>query len=334
VNQITDSESPERAYTFDDDGNMTQGYTPEGYVFDATYDAENRLIFLEYTDSGSILHRTEYTYGGDNLLYQIRKLEDGVETDLRRIIRAGFLPIQERDGNNNVVREYVWGIDMGGGIGGLLAIKESGADYYYLYDGKGNVTAITDASGTVVATYSYDPFGVLMEKTGTLDQPFRFSTKRYDEDTGLSYYGYRFYSASLGRWITRDPLGEAGGINLYGFVGNNAINGIDPLGLKNRAPVWRRPTPTMRSEVDHNRVESIQDAFETSYEYFQWFWNDTDSYKTCALYSCKTNKKDSTANVNEGAVCHDRDTYEIVEPPILIEPNSNTCTCIVWENHY
>jgi RHS repeat-associated protein len=231
VNQITDSESPERAYTFDDDGNMTQGYTPEGYVFDATYDAENRLIFLEYTDSGSILHRTEYTYGGDNLLYQIRKLEDGVETDLRRIIRAGFLPIQERDGNNNVVREYVWGIDMGGGIGGLLAIKESGADYYYLYDGKGNVTAITDASGTVVATYSYDPFGVLMEKTGTLDQPFRFSTKRYDEDTGLSYYGYRFYSASLGRWITRDPLGEAGGINLYGFVGNNAVNWIDPLGL-------------------------------------------------------------------------------------------------------
>jgi RHS repeat-associated protein len=72
---------------------------------------------------------------------------------------------------------------------------------------------------------------VLMEKTGTFDQPFRFSTKRYDEDTGLSYYGYRFYSASLGRWITRDPLGEAGGINLYGFVGNNAISGIDPHGL-------------------------------------------------------------------------------------------------------
>jgi RHS repeat-associated protein len=111
-------------------------------------------------------------------------------------------------------------------------MREGGADYYYLYDGKGNVTALTDSSGTVVATYSYDPFGVLMEKTGTLDQPFRFSTKRYDEDTGLSYYGFRFYSASLGRWITRDPLGEAGGINLYGFVGNNAINGIDPLGLQ------------------------------------------------------------------------------------------------------
>jgi RHS repeat-associated protein len=232
VNQIVNSTGPERVYTHDDDGGMTQGHTPEGYAFTATYDAEGRLTSIEYEDSGSVLHRTEYTYGGDSLLYQIRKLEDGVETSVRRIIRAGFLPIQERDGNNQVVREYVWGIDMGGGIGGLLAMREGGADYYYLYDGKGNVTALTDSSGTVVATYSYDPFGVLMEKTGTLDQPFRFSTKRYDEDTGLSYYGFRFYSASLGRWITRDPLGEAGGINLYGFVGNNAINGIDPLGLQ------------------------------------------------------------------------------------------------------
>jgi RHS repeat-associated protein len=131
-----------------------------------------------------------------------------------------------------VIREYVWGPSMGGGIGGLLAMREGGSDYYYyLYDGKGNVVALTDSSGTVVATYTYDPFGVLMEKTGSIDQPFRFSTKRYDEETGLSYYGYRFYSPSLGRWMTRDPLGEAGGINLYGFVGNNAINGIDPLGL-------------------------------------------------------------------------------------------------------
>jgi RHS repeat-associated protein len=58
-----------------------------------------------------------------------------------------------------------------------------------------------------------------------------FSTKRYDESTGTSYYGYRFYSPCTGRWVTRDPIGEAGGINLYGFVKNNAVNFVDPWGL-------------------------------------------------------------------------------------------------------
>jgi YD repeat-containing protein len=218
VNQVTDSggTTGPRTYTHEDDGGMTQGYTPEGYPFDATYDAEGRLTSVEYIDSGSVIHRTEYTYGADSLLYVIKKFENGSPTDTTRIVRAGFLPIQERDENNEVIREYVWGPSMGGGIGGLLAMKENGSTYYYLYDGKGNVTALINTQGNVVAAYSYDPFGVLMEKTGSLDQPFRFSTKRYDGETGLSYYG----------------LGEAGGINLYGFVGNNAINGIDPLGLE------------------------------------------------------------------------------------------------------
>ncbi len=91
--------------------------------------------------------------------------------------------------------------------------------------------ALIDSSQTIVASYRYDEFGKLLKKVATLDQPFRFSTKQYDEATGLSYYGYRFYSPVLGRWMTRDPLGEVGGINLYGFVGNNPVNRIDPYGL-------------------------------------------------------------------------------------------------------
>lgn len=60
----------------------------------------------------------------------------------------------------------------------------------------------------------------------------QFSTKPYDEKTGLSYYGYRFYVPALGRWLTRDPLGEDGGINVYGFVGNDPVNTVDPDGLQ------------------------------------------------------------------------------------------------------
>jgi len=87
-----------------------------------------------------------------------------------------------------------------------------------------------DSSQSVAAAYRYAPFGKLLAKTGSLTQPFGFSTKRYDEQTGLIYYGYRFYGPEIGRWTTRDPLGEAGGMNLYAFVGNNPVNWVDPWG--------------------------------------------------------------------------------------------------------
>ncbi|MCI5196832.1 MAG: RHS repeat-associated core domain-containing protein, partial [Candidatus Electrothrix sp. AW5] len=115
--------------------------------------------------------------------------------------------------------------------GGLLELRQGGQHYAYLYDGKGNVDGLIDDAEAMVAGYVYTPFGRLLTKTGSLDQPFRFSTKAFDEQNGLAYYGYRFYSPGVGRWINRDPIGEAGGINLYGFVGNGPVNWIDPNGL-------------------------------------------------------------------------------------------------------
>jgi RHS repeat-associated protein len=233
VNQLLSSTNPAETFTYDDDGNMTQGYTPapDNYAVTMTYDAENRLSSAEYTDSGSVVHRTEYFYSSNNFLAEIKKYENSSLIKTIRIVRAGFLPVQERNENNIVTREYTWGIDMGGGIGGLLNLKQGGNDYSYLYDGKGNVMAVLNGTENIVASYRYDEFGNLMAKTGTLEQPFMFSTKRYDDKTGLSYYGYRYYNSCTGRWITRDPLGDAGGINLYGFVGNDAVNMIDSLGL-------------------------------------------------------------------------------------------------------
>jgi RHS repeat-associated protein len=78
----------------------------------------------------------------------------------------------------------------------------------------------------------------------------QFSTKLYDEGTGLSYYGYRFYAPAIGRWMTRDPIGERDGINLYTFVRNNPINYIDPLtatvwslGINSSAFISKSPSP-------------------------------------------------------------------------------------------
>ena len=79
----------------------------------------------------------------------------------------------------------------------------------------------------------YDDFGRTISRSGSMADFFRmrFSTKYFESETGLYYYGYRFYSPALMRWLNRDPIGEDGGLNLYGFCGNAALSSVDPRGL-------------------------------------------------------------------------------------------------------
>jgi RHS repeat-associated protein len=231
VNQLTSKANPAQTFTYDNDGNLTQGYTPEGILYSASYDAEDRLKNIEFTGPDTKVYKTEYTYRWDGMLAVEKKYENAVLTKTTRFVLDGMLPIQERDANNAVTREYTWGLNLGGGIGGLLQMKQDGSAYSYLYDGKGNVSALIDSAQQVVAKYRYDVYGNLQAEVGTVSQPYLFSTKRYDYHLGTYYYGYRFYSPSTGRWLTRDPLGEAGGLNLYGFVGNDPVNYVDAFGL-------------------------------------------------------------------------------------------------------
>jgi RHS repeat-associated protein len=122
-----------------------------------------------------------------------------------------------------LVRSYTWGLDLAdsldeaGGIGGLLvfADHEPATDTYHYptYDGNGNVTCLVQSSGSPTALYEYSPFGELIRSSGPSSRlnPFQFSTKYLGQETGLSYYGHRYYSAALERWISRDPIGEQGG---------------------------------------------------------------------------------------------------------------------------
>jgi RHS repeat-associated protein len=112
---------------------------------------------------------------------------------------------------------------------------DAGAAYLYCYDANGNVGQVVGAGdGSLAARYEYDGFGqtVLAEGDLASQNPYRFSTKVFDEEVNLYYYGYRYYAPELlGRWISRDSLEEQGGANLYGFVLNDSINGADYLGL-------------------------------------------------------------------------------------------------------
>lgn len=229
--QLLSSDNPPRSYLYDADGNLVQGVTRDGYIFSATYDAENHLTSLEWTDGSGQVHRREHSYDGDGWRVRtVERLDEAITRD-RRFVRGPGWFLQERDASNSIVAEYVWDRRRPGGVGGLLLRRSEGSDGFYLADGRGNVGEVIDGTETVVAAYDYDAFGVITAATGSLDQDFRFASKPMDEPAGLVAFGRRFYSPSMGRWLTRDPLREEGGVNFYAFVENDPINAVDAWGL-------------------------------------------------------------------------------------------------------
>jgi RHS repeat-associated protein len=110
---------------------------------------------------------------------------------------------------------------------------DSSAHAYYHADGNGNVTALIATNQAVVARYLYDPYGNQLAATGPLAEAnlYRFSSKEWHPQSGLVYYGYRFYDPSLQRWGNRDPLSEWAGANLYRFVRNGPLAFLDSWGL-------------------------------------------------------------------------------------------------------
>ena len=99
-------------------------------------------------------------------------------------------------------------------------------------DANGNILRYTDTAGNVVAAYTYNAFGRTISQSGPLADVFRhrFSSKYFDIETGLYYYGKRFYMLGVQRWLNRDPIQENGGENLYVFCNNNTLRYLDPDG--------------------------------------------------------------------------------------------------------
>ena len=228
---------------YDLDGNTTQCGD-----WTYTYDAANRL---KTVSSNDVLLVTNFY---DAKGRRVRKVTPESATTF---FYDGWNLIEERVADANGTASaihYYWGKDLSetlqaaGGVGGLLYLTVDGAVYVPFYDGNGNVVRYLDANGSTVAQYTYDAFGRTISQTGSFAHVFRhrFSTKYFDSETSLYYYGHRFYSPVLRRWLTRDPIEEDGGLNLYGFCGNNAVNRFDSLGqahfevraLKGAGRIW------------------------------------------------------------------------------------------------
>jgi RHS repeat-associated protein len=208
------------------------GYDALGQVTSAakySYDSFGRRIAKTSTINNQ--QSTIYLYDGWNVIAEY-------------VGSAGLQPA--------LSQTYLWGTDLSGslqgagGVGGLLAVQiqnPQSSIFYPSYDGNGNVSEYLGQDGTVAAHFEYDPFGNTTVNTDTAGLfNYRFSTKPLDAETGLYYYGYRYYDPATGRWPSRDTIGEKGGVNLYGFIGNDSLNKIDLLGEKSKADCWDEKT--------------------------------------------------------------------------------------------
>jgi RHS repeat-associated protein len=277
--------------TYDADGNLTSDL-----YWTYTWDALNRLVDMTPTQEGRVQGYKKHAFTYDYMSRRVRKQVydwnvtnwDSVPSVDEKYVYDGWSLIAVYDGTSAdaLIRTYTWGMDGGtGGIGAQLSAKEhagsrAGKTYLYVYDATGNVTQIVDsADGSVVAKYQYDPFGKTRLATGDGYQdinPFRYQTKFTDHNTGLIYYGYRFYSHGLGRFLNRDPLGEQGGLNLYAFVGNDPVNAREYLGLSvireggpDEYHWWREGLNDKHSDGNSNWRKILTQAYNMYYDH----WN-------------------------------------------------------------
>lgn len=112
-----------------------------------------------------------------------------------------------------------------------ISIDIDGVKYFYLFDGLGSVTELIDENENVVNRYRYTPFGSPLVKDETVYNPYQFTGRRYDAESGLYYYRARMYSPDIGRFMQVDPAEMVDGVNMYAYVGNNPVNNVDPSGM-------------------------------------------------------------------------------------------------------
>ena len=268
VNEVIPIPSDQIAWDLDALGNWTSVST-NGYAQTRAHNELNELTGINdsvfvYDDNGNLVDDggSSYIYDDENRLTEVMRNENGqvageyyYDALGRRVLRVTYLPsyketyffydgdrvIEEQDAAGYTEATYVYGT----WIDDVLRMKREGDVLYYHHNALGSVVALSDDDGEIVERYRYWPYGCVMVANESGDyavgssawgNPFLFTARRLDDETGLYYYRARYYDCWLGRFLQQDPLGIWGDPsnlgNGYILANNSPMNGVDPLGLR------------------------------------------------------------------------------------------------------
>ena len=243
-NELTSTSSA--TYTYDANGN-TLSKTDTNGTTTYTWDYENRLTSVTLPGTGGTVGFTYDPFG--------RRIREVFGSATTVYAYDGDNITEELDGSGSVVAHFT----QGAGIDEPLAIASAGGTYYYHADGLGSITSLTDGSGQLAASYVYDSFGKLTTSTGTVANPFQFTGREFDSETGLYYYRARYYDPSVGRFLSEDPCRSEVGVSAFGYVDSNPVNYLDWDGCRRKRKKHEPPTnPTPQ------QMKMLKDGMDTA----------------------------------------------------------------------
>ena len=184
-----------------------------------TWDAQNQLIRIDFPGGGVATYRYD-AFG--------RRIEKNVNGTVTRFVYDRLNIIAEFDGSDNLIARYTHGpfVDQ------PLVMDRGGQNFYFHADHLGSIAAVTDSVGIVVNEYAYDGYGNFSQRSEGVENPYGFTGRYFDVESGLYYYRARYYDPATGRFLSEDPLNFGGAdTNFYRYVRNNPTNLKDPLGL-------------------------------------------------------------------------------------------------------
>ncbi len=237
-NQLTST--PGTTFTYDNNGSVLTKVDSSGTTSYA-WDFENRLTSITLPSSGGTVAFKYDPFG--------RRVQKSSVAGTVIYAYDGFAMTEEVDGTGVVLARYL----QGSGIDETLAESSGDTTAFYEADDLGSITSLSAASGSILSSYTYDAFGKPTTSAGTLSNPFRYTGREFDAETGLHYYRARYYDATIGRFISEDPVGFDGGVNFYAYVSNNPIGYVDPFGLLKKC-ITKIMLVTAYSTEAHNAV--------------------------------------------------------------------------------
>ena len=187
-----------------------------------------RIFQTQSVSAGTYTLSFQAAQGGNNTGEQqvrVTLRSSGVAPKVKTFVWCGTQMCEERDESGATVtkRFFAEGEQR-------IGAADAG-NYYYSRDHLGSIREVTDASGLLQARYDYDAYGNSVVVDGKMNVDFGYTGHYFHAPSGLNLSLYRAYNPALGRWLSRDPIGESGGTNLYGYVDNDPVNLIDPFGL-------------------------------------------------------------------------------------------------------